>query len=213
MSFKSKLLKNSLFKGTVKLGIKLTPKILVAGVANVVLKGIAKFSKISFDLNKRTAFVNVTLYGEDEPIEVTIEGFEILEEKGNYKFILHNAQSNKPWMTNIFARIIGKEWVVPAIPQFKDEIDFVADLLKVDQPKQVAVKKTEKKIVEKTKQKAQKPVETPEKDVAQTQTPKQETAKVPEKKETEIPKEEIIKSAETKETISSGKETIKNPKE
>jgi len=130
MSFKSKLLGSSLFKLVVKLGIKLTPKILVSGIANIILKGIAEFSQISFDLDKRTAFVKVTLYGEDEPIEVTIDGFEISGEEDDYQFVLHKAESNKPWMTNLLARVVGKDWDIPAIPRYKSEVDFVADLLK-----------------------------------------------------------------------------------
>ena len=157
MSLKSKLLKSNLFQGAIKLGIKLTPKILVSGVANVVLKGIAKFSKISFNLNKRTAFVKVTLYGEKEPIEVTVDGFEISGEPGkdNYQFILHNAKSNKPWMTNILARITGKAWDIPPVPQFKDEVDFVASLLTVDSPKKVVRKP--KKVAERPKRIATSP--------------------------------------------------------
>lgn len=139
MSFKSSLLKSNLFKLAIKLGIKLTPKILVSGVANIVLKGIAEFSQIAFDLDKRTAFVKVTLYGEEEPIEVSVDGFEVSGDEDNYQFILHNAQSNKPWMTNIFARITGKAWDIPAIPQYKDEVDFIADLLKAESPEQEAV--------------------------------------------------------------------------
>lgn len=140
MSFKSGLLRSSLFKGLVKLGIKLTPKVLVSGVANIILKGIAEFSQISFDLDKRTAFVKVTLYGEEEPIEVVVDGFEILGDEDNYQFVLHNAKSNKPWMTNILARISGKDWDIPAIPQYKDEVDFVAALLKVKDSEQEVVK-------------------------------------------------------------------------
>ena len=146
MSVKSKLLKSNLFKGVIKLGIKLTPKVLISSVANVILKGVAKFSKIEFDLDKRTAYVNVTLYGEEEPIEVTIDGFEISGDAGedNYQFTLHNAESNKPWMTNIFARIKGKAWDIPPVPEYKDEVDFVASLLqaknpKVESPEQEAV--------------------------------------------------------------------------
>jgi len=164
MSFKSKLLKSNLFQGAIKLGIKLTPKILISGVANVVLKGIAKFSKISFNLNKRTAFVKVTLYGEEEPIEVTVDGFEISGDPGkdNYQFILHNAKSNKPWMTNILARITGKAWDIPPVPQFKDEVDFVASLLTIDRPKKVArspkrVAKRPKKVAERPKRIAKSP--------------------------------------------------------
>lgn len=143
MSLKSSLLKSSLFKGVIKLGIKLTPKVLVSGVANIVLKGIAEFSKISFDLDKRTAFVKVTLYGEEEPIEVKVDGFEISGDKDNYKFILHNAESNKPWMTNLLARFTGKAWDIPSIPQYKDEVEFVAALLETKKPKQDTISEQE----------------------------------------------------------------------
>lgn len=166
MSFKSGLLKSSVFKGVIKLGIKLTPKILVSGVANVVLKGIANFSKISFDLNKRTAYVKVTLYGEEEPIEVTIDGFEISGDgdKDNYQFTLHKAESNKPWMTNILARISEKAWDIPPIPQYKDEVDFVASLLEAKNPKQVEKKP------EKAAKKAKRVVVGPEQVTSNTET-------------------------------------------
>ncbi len=136
MGFKSSLLKSKLLKRTVKVGAKLTPKILVVSVANIILKGIAEFSDILYDLDKRTAFVNVTLYGEEEPIEVALDGFEILGEDDNYQFILHKAQSNKPWMNNILSRIVGKAWDIPSIPQYKDEIGFVASLLEAENPEQ-----------------------------------------------------------------------------
>ena len=173
MSFKSKLLKSNLFQGVIKLGIKLTPKILVSGVANVLLKGIAKFSKISFNLNKRTAFVKVTLYGEKEPIEVTVNGFEISGDPGkdNYQFILHNAKSNKPWMTNILARITGKAWDIPPLPQFKDEVDFVASLLAVDSPKKVA--KSTNKVAERPKRIAKSPKKLAKRPIKVVNSPKQ----------------------------------------
>lgn len=142
MSFKSKLLQSSALRVIIKLGIKLTPKILVVSVANVILKGIAEFSEIAYDLNKRTAFVKVTLYGEEEPIEVTIDGFGIMGDEKSRQFILHDAKSNKPWMTNILARITGKAWDIPPVPQYKDELQLVADLLKSETPEQEAANKT-----------------------------------------------------------------------
>ncbi len=135
MSLKSRLLKSSLLQGFVKLAIKLTPKKLVKSVANVVLKGIAEFSEITYDLDARTAYVNVTLYGEKEPIEVALDGFEIQDDDDNkYKFILHKAESNKPWMNNILLRIVGKAWDIPPVPQYQDEVDFVASLIKGESP-------------------------------------------------------------------------------
>ena len=139
MGFKSSLLKSNLLVRTVKVGAKLTPKILVVSVANIILKGIAEFSDILYDLDKRTAFVNVTLYGEEEPIEIALDGFEILGDEENYQFILHKAQSNKPWMNNMLSRIVGKAWDIPAIPQYKDELGFVANLLKSENPEQETV--------------------------------------------------------------------------
>lgn len=139
MGFKSSLLKSNLLIKTVKLGAKLTPKILVVSVANIILKGIAEFSDILYDLDKRTAFVKVTLYGEEEPIEIALDGFEILGDDENYQFILRKAQSNKPWMNNILSRIVGKTWDIPAIPQYKDEFGFVANLLKAEEPEQETV--------------------------------------------------------------------------
>ncbi len=129
-----------IIKLIVKLGIKLTPKILVSGVANIVLKGIAEFSQIAFDLDKRTAFVKVTLYGEEEPIEVALDGFAILGDEEHYQIILHKGESNKPWMNNILARVAGKAWDIPPVPQYKDELGFVASLLKAESPEQEVVK-------------------------------------------------------------------------
>ena len=134
MSFKSSLLKSKLLKRAVKLGIKYTPKKLVASIANILLKGIAEFSELLYDLDKRTAFVRVTLYGEKEPIEVALDGFEVLGDEENYQFILHKAQSNKPWMNNILSHIVGKAWDIPSIPEYKDEIGFVAGLLMAEHP-------------------------------------------------------------------------------
>ncbi len=114
----------------IKVGAKLTPKILVEWVANIILKGIAEFSTITYDLDARTAFVVVTLYGEDEPIEVAVDGFEIISREEGYKFILHNGESNKPWMNNILARITGKEWDIPDIPEYRLQLEIVANLLK-----------------------------------------------------------------------------------
>lgn len=139
MGFKSSLLKSKLLMRTVKVGAKFTPKILVVSVANIILKGVAEFSDILYDLDKRTAFVSVTLYGEEEPIEIALDGFEILGDEENYQFILHKAESNKPWMNNILSRFIGKAWDIPEIPQYKDEIGFVASLLKAENPEQETV--------------------------------------------------------------------------
>lgn len=141
MSFKSSLKEQSvkIAPKIIKIGAKWTPKILVSWVANILLKGIAEFSTINYDLDARTAFIKLTLYGEDEPIEVAVDGFEIQGDEGNYQFILHKAESSKPWMNNILARFVGKSIDIPDIPQYKLHLEIIANLLKAESPEQEVV--------------------------------------------------------------------------
>lgn len=127
MSFKTSLL---------KLAIKLTPNIIVIWVANIILKGIAELSEFNFDLDTRTAYVQATLYGETEPIDIWVEGFAIVSEGESHQLIIHQAQSNRPWLNNILSRIAGKAWKIPAIPQFNDQIELVSELLEAENTEQ-----------------------------------------------------------------------------
>jgi hypothetical protein len=128
MSFKSSL---------VKIAINWTPKMMVIWVANFVLKGIAELSDYRLDLDARTAYVQTTLYGEAEPIEVWLDGFAIIKDDESKRFILHQAQSNKPWLTNLFAHIVGKEWKIPVIPQLASHLDLITELLKAENAAQI----------------------------------------------------------------------------
>lgn len=120
MSFKSSL---------VKTAINLTPKAPIRWVANMVLKGIADLQMFEFDLDARTAFAQVQLYGEAEAIEVSFADFAISIEDGNYYFSLQQAQSNRPWLTNIFAHVTAKAWKIPVTPQLQAHIGLLAELI------------------------------------------------------------------------------------
>jgi len=120
MSFKSSV---------VKMAIKMTPDILVKWIANLVLKGIAEFSEFNFDIDARTAYVQLTLYGEAEPIEIWIDGFGITSEEDSRHMLIRHARSNRPWMDNLLNRFTGKAWRIPALPQFQSHLDLVTELL------------------------------------------------------------------------------------
>lgn len=124
--------------GLVKFAIECTPNIIVIWVANIVLKGIAKLSDVSFDLDARTAYAQATLYGETEPIEVWLDGFAIASDESGKYFILRQGNSNKPWLHNLLSRIAGKAWKIPSIPQFSSHIELLAELLKTDDREQEA---------------------------------------------------------------------------
>ena len=126
MSFKTRL---------IKLAIKWTPKTLVLWVGNIALKGIATIADFNFDIDARKAYVKTLLLGEAEPIEVWLDDFAVVSQEGAYHFILQQAQSNKPWLNNILAHIVGKAWKIPDIPQLRAHLDLVAELFKSKSPR------------------------------------------------------------------------------
>jgi len=112
-----------------KFVIKWTPRKLISWVTNIVLKDIAEVTNLSFNLEARTAYIQVQLVGESETIEVWIDGFAIIPRDGSYQFIIEQAKSNRIWLSNILSRIVGKTWKIPNTPQFAPYIKFIAELL------------------------------------------------------------------------------------
>lgn len=125
MSIKSHLL---------KLVIKLTPNILIVWVANSILKGIAELIEFDFNVDERKLYIQTRLYGEKDSIEVTMEDFAVFNDGESYRFIIHHARSDRPWLNNLLSRIIGKAWKIPALPQFSSQLDLIAEMLKSAPP-------------------------------------------------------------------------------
>jgi hypothetical protein len=125
MSIKSSLL---------KIAIKLTPDILIIWVANIVLKGIAELTAFNFDIEARKVHVQTRLYGERETIDVCLENFAVFNDGESYRFIIHQATSDRPWLNNILSRIIGKAWKIPEIPHLTAQLELVAELFKAKPP-------------------------------------------------------------------------------
>lgn len=109
---------------------------LVSWVANIVLKGIAELTDFSFDIEARTAYVQIQLVGESETIEVWLEGFAIISDEESYKFIIHQATSNRIWLGNLLSRIVGKAWKIPVLPQLAAQMELAAELLAAETPEQ-----------------------------------------------------------------------------
>jgi hypothetical protein len=143
VSLKTRLLKTA---------IKWTPNKMIVWAANIVLKDIAKLSEFDFDLDTRKAYVQATLHGETEVIEVWIEGFAIVSNENSHRLIVQEAKSNRAWLNNLLARIVGKEWKIPAIPKFQSHIDLIVDLLQPESPEQEANLDDEDHLIEDTEE-------------------------------------------------------------
>jgi hypothetical protein len=118
------------------MSIKWTPKMMILWVANMQLKGIAELIDFNLDLDLRTAYVHTRLYGEEESIEVYLEDFAIVSERESHHLMIQQAQSNRPWLNNLLALIIGKAWKIPVIPEFKAHIELISELFKVESQQQ-----------------------------------------------------------------------------
>jgi hypothetical protein len=125
MSFKSNLIKTA---------INLTPSFLIIWVANIILKGIAELTAFSFDLETRKVYVQTRLYGEEQTIEVWLENFAVVSDGDSYSFILEVAKSDRPWLTNLLAKIAGRAWKIPAIPQLNPYLPLVAEVFNAETP-------------------------------------------------------------------------------
>lgn len=125
---------------------------MVIWVANIVLKGIAELKDFSFDLEPRTAYVQIQLVGEVETIDVWVEDFAIINNDGAYQLIIQKAESNRIWLSNILARITGKAWSIPEIPQLAPHLELISELFKAESQEQA----------------------TPEQEVPKLEAPKQE---------------------------------------
>jgi len=123
----------------IKMAVKRTPRTMVIWVANMILKGIAELADYQIDLDERKVYAKTTLYGESEAIEVWFDGFAIAQDGDGYTFILQEARSNKPWLGNIFARIVGKAWKIPVPPKLKSQFELIAELLKTENAEQKAL--------------------------------------------------------------------------
>jgi len=103
---------------------------MVIWVANIILKGIAELKDFSFDLEPRSAYVQVQLAGEVETIDVWMEDFAIVKNDGAYHLVIQKAESNRLWLSNILSRITGKAWKIPEIPQIASHLELIAELFK-----------------------------------------------------------------------------------
>ncbi len=120
----------SIKSSLIKIVIKLTPNILIIWVANFIMKGIAELLAFNFVVDARKIYVQTRLYGEEGTIEVILEDFAVFNDGESYRFIIHHARSDRPWLNNLLSRVIGKAWKIPELPQFAAQLDLVAELFK-----------------------------------------------------------------------------------
>jgi len=129
----------SLAANLIRFAIKITPNSLIVWVANHVMKGIAELTQFNFDLESRKVYVQSRLYGEDFTIDVVLEDFAVFNDGESYRFVLHHAHSDRPWLQNILAKFVGKAWKIPALPGFSKPLELMAEVFAARPPVLAAI--------------------------------------------------------------------------
>lgn len=119
----------SMKAGFLRVAVRLMPAPVMIFGANIILRGIAKLYELSVDLDMRRVYVKLRLDGESDFVDVLVEDFHIISQAGTYQFMLCSARSNKSWMANILARMVGKSIDLPVIPKYAGYMATVAELL------------------------------------------------------------------------------------
>ncbi len=121
MSFKSCLIKCT---------YSVTPKKMVYWLVNSNLKGIAKLRYYDVNFDEKKIHSSIHLEGEEGEIDVCLEDFSLMKKGDEYRFIVRQAQSNRPWLNTALNRFLsGQEIPIPP-----EQVPLVQDLFALKAP-------------------------------------------------------------------------------
>ena len=112
----------------VKMALNNTPKSMVLWAANKKLKGVAQLMDYSYNSEDRKLYTQMVLDGEEEPVDVFLEGFTILVDEGIYKLVFQQARSSRSWIDVLLNKVLlSREWKIP-----ESKIELVQELFEDD---------------------------------------------------------------------------------
>ena len=92
---------------------------------NQSIKEIGQLLELKIDNRGKTVTASILLNGENLPLNLRIDEYEIIRDNSSAGILIRDASSDKPWLNSILKKfIIDKALKVPV-----DRIDFLDDLL------------------------------------------------------------------------------------
>lgn len=114
----------------VKMALNNTPKTMVLWAANKKLKGVAQLRDYSYNSEERKLYTQMLLDGEEEAVDVFLDGFTILVDEGIYKLVFQQVRSSRPWLDVLLNKVLlSREWKIP-----ESKMELVQELFEVDDP-------------------------------------------------------------------------------
>ncbi len=78
------------------------------------IEPFGKLTKLTFNSQDKTLQLEVLLMGESEPIEVTLEDYEILEQSGQTFLVFNQGSASRHWIsTAIRTFLLGRRFELP----------------------------------------------------------------------------------------------------
>ena len=92
---------------------------------NKLMKECGKVINLMIDNTNKKVDVSILLKGENTPIEVRIDGYEIIKNGSSASVLIKEASSDKEWVNAVLKNfVVGKSFDVPS-----DKIDLLNDFL------------------------------------------------------------------------------------
>jgi hypothetical protein len=92
-------------------------KALSKGVELAVNSRIRRFGKVlkfQLDSREKTIELEILLKGEHEPLRVTVERYEIVEEGGRYYLLAENIVTSREWINTVAeSYLVGQRFEIP----------------------------------------------------------------------------------------------------
>lgn len=87
---------------------------------NSMLEGIGTITNFLIDSKNKSIEISINLTGEDRPVKIVVEEYEIKEERDGEYLIIHKLTASRAWMNMAFEKYFkGKGLAIP------DEYDFI----------------------------------------------------------------------------------------
>lgn len=94
-------------------------------ILNRLIGEYGKMIELTLDTKNKKIIASALLKGENVPIKVIIDKYEIIKKNSASSIVVKEASSDKAWLNAILKSfIVGKSWDIPT-----DRVDFIDDFL------------------------------------------------------------------------------------
>jgi len=94
-------------------------------VINPLVKDYGEIIEFCLNAEKREIHIKVLLVGEKEPVELNIQGYDLIEDDENPCIVIKKCTTSRQWMTALSEKFLcGKELPIP-----KDKFALVKSIL------------------------------------------------------------------------------------